>query len=104
MADSRHIHGIRVRGLDLGRRTQCCHYESKLDIVALKFACCEEYFSCFSCHEALADHPAQRWPESTFDTNAVLCGACGSELTIREYMTCEFACPECGAGFNPGCA
>jgi uncharacterized CHY-type Zn-finger protein len=34
----------------------------------------------------------------------VLCGACGYELTISEYLKCGFRCPLCESDFNPGCA
>ena len=34
---------------------------------------------------------------------AILCGACGATLTIRQYMQGDSCCPACGAHFNPGC-
>lgn len=37
------------------------------------------------------------------NVRAILCGACGYELTIQEYMDSGYLCPHCGAGFNPGC-
>jgi uncharacterized CHY-type Zn-finger protein len=92
-----------VHGLDLDPQTRCRHWHSPLDIVALKMRCCGLYWACRDCHDALADHPATLWPTDTFDTPAILCGACGGELTIRDYLECEDRCPGCGAGFNPGC-
>ena len=34
---------------------------------------------------------------------AVLCGACGTQLTVRQYLACDNRCPACAAPFNPGC-
>jgi uncharacterized CHY-type Zn-finger protein len=34
---------------------------------------------------------------------ALLCGACGAELTIREYLNYQAVCPACRARFNPRC-
>ncbi|HEX2818323.1 MAG TPA: CHY zinc finger protein [Phenylobacterium sp.] len=92
-----------VHGLDLDRETRCTHWNSPLDIIALKMACCGTYYACRDCHDALADHPAQAWPQAEWGESAVLCGACGTELSVREYLGCESQCPACGAGFNPGC-
>lgn len=92
-----------VRGVDLDAQTRCAHWRSPLDIIAIKMKCCGEYHACKDCHDALADHVAQVWPKSEFDENAVLCGACGTELSIRAYLECGNVCPACGAGFNPGC-
>jgi uncharacterized CHY-type Zn-finger protein len=92
-----------VRGVDLDAETRCAHYHSSLDIIAIKMACCGIYYACKDCHEALAGHAIAVWARSDWDTHAVLCGACGRELTIREYMDSAYLCPHCGAGFNPGC-
>jgi uncharacterized CHY-type Zn-finger protein len=92
-----------VRGIDLDAETRCAHYCSALDIVAIRMKCCGVYYACRECHDALADHTAQVWPRSEWDRPAVLCGACGTELSIRDYLECENACPRCGARFNPGC-
>lgn len=37
-----------------------------------------------------------------WDQAAVLCGACGVEMSVREYLACANRCPTCGAPFNPG--
>jgi len=66
-------------------------------------ACCRAYYACRDCHEALADHPTQVWPKAQWDEPAVLCGACGTELSVNAYLGCGSVCPACGAGFNPGC-
>jgi uncharacterized CHY-type Zn-finger protein len=33
-----------------------------------------------------------------------LCGSCGHQLTVREYLACDSVCPHCRREFNPGCA
>ena len=85
-------------------QTRCIHYHSPLDIIAIKFKCCDTYYSCFYCHEETADHAPQRWEKEEWDEKAILCGACETELTIREYLDCNYSCPSCKAPFNPGCS
>ena len=92
-----------VRGIDLDAQTRCVHYHAAADVVAIKMKCCGVYYACKDCHIALAGHAIAVWPRSEWEQRAVLCGACGAELTIREYLRCEARCPACGAGFNPGC-
>jgi len=92
-----------VRGVGLDAQTRCGHYHGATDIIATKMKCCGEYYACKDCHIELAGHPIIVWPVSEWDCAAILCGACGAELTIREYMRCQSCCPQCGARFNPGC-
>ncbi len=92
-----------VLGLDLDPQTRCAHWRSPLDIVAIKMRCCGLYYACRDCHDALATHPAAVWPKATWDELAVLCGACGAELSINAYMRSGDYCPACSAPFNPGC-
>jgi uncharacterized CHY-type Zn-finger protein len=102
----RHPATIRPQVLGVGTdpQTRCAHYHSDLDIVAIKLRCCGEYYACKDCHDALADHALQQWHRDEYDTRAVVCGACGAELTIHQYLACNHTCPECGAAFNPRCA
>jgi uncharacterized CHY-type Zn-finger protein len=93
-----------VRGLHLDRQTRCAHYHSSLDIIAIKMKCCGVYYACKDCHIALADHAISVWPRGEFHQHAVLCGTCGRELTIHEYLQCDSRCPHCRAAFNPACA
>lgn len=93
-----------VFGLDVDPNTRCEHYRTALDIIAIKFKCCERWYPCFECHAAVADHEPKVWPAGEFDEQAILCGACGHQLTIREYLICGSACPACESGFNPGCS
>lgn len=93
----------KVYGVNVDSETRCKHYHTEVDIIALKFGCCERYYPCYECHLETADHPPKTWPESRFDQPAVLCGACGHELTVHEYLACDSQCPSCKASFNPGC-
>ncbi|GAB7093775.1 CHY zinc finger protein [Halolamina litorea] len=133
------VHGHEVRGVGVGPETRCGHYDSDLDVIAIRFPCCGTFYPCYECHRAVADHEAERWGATTggsaadshrdgedggagdgsttdgpsdddgdatadgTDADAVLCGVCGSVLTVAEYVACEDRCPDCGAGFNPGC-
>ena len=101
---TRHIHGEEVTGVDVDAQTRCAHYNSELDIIAIKFKCCERWFPCFECHKERADHKAETWPPEAWNEAAILCGVCGHQMTINEYMASNNTCPKCKAGFNPGCA
>lgn len=92
-----------VHGSELDPETRCAHYRSALDVIAIKMRCCGEYYACRECHDGLADHPAEVWPAKDWNEAAILCGACGVELTVSGYMACDNACPACRARFNPGC-
>jgi len=93
-----------VYGVSLDGETRCAHYHGPRDIIAVKLHCCGEYYACKECHDELADHRLSQWPRDAFGTRAVLCGACGSELTIDEYLRCQNRCPACGGAFNPRCS
>lgn len=99
----RSIRGIRVFGVDVDAETRCAHYASDRDVIAIKFACCDDYYPCLSCHDELTDHQPAVWKATEFDEPAVLCGQCGSELTITTYLDASSTCPHCEAAFNPGC-
>ena len=101
---SRAIYDETVFGIDVDPQTRCRHYHGVLDIIAIKFKCCGKWFPCFECHTAVADHEALVWPKSESDEKAILCGSCGHQLTIDEYLTCGSACPVCQSSFNPSCA
>lgn len=92
------IHGAVIDG-----QTRCRHWHSPLDVVAIRFACCGRYYPCDSCHAEDADHPTRRWSLAERAEPAVLCGVCGTELRIEQYLSADDCCPACGAGFNPGC-
>ena len=92
-----------VHGVALDTETRCAHYHSRLDIIAIKMRCCGAYYACRECHDELAGHAAEVWPIELWDQAAVLCGACGAEMTIRQYLGCGDECPACRAPFNPAC-
>jgi uncharacterized CHY-type Zn-finger protein len=97
------IHLPEVRGVSLDPQTRCGHYHGATDIIAIKMKCCGVYYACKDCHLALAGHPMEVWLENEWGQKAILCGACGAELTIHEYMQSGYSCPACYAPFNPGC-
>ena len=92
-----------VEGVSLDPQTRCGHWHSPLDIIAIKMRCCETYYACRECHDELAGHATKVWPKTEWDQPAILCGACGVELSVHHYMARDNQCPACGAGFNPGC-
>jgi len=124
---------VSLRGVAVDSETRCAHWDDLVDVVALRFGCCEAYYPCDACHDAAADHAAEPWPRDRFDEPAVLCGACGARLSAREYLAGDReaqraagsqtqsddseaqrtsssrakpdddACPRCDAAFNPGC-
>ena len=98
------IKGINIYGKPIDQQTRCQHWHSELDVIAIKFKCCEKYYPCFSCHEEEADHEPKVWPKSEFDSKAILCGVCGTELSITDYQSSNNTCPNCKAAFNPGCS
>jgi len=93
----------RVHGLNLDPETRCAHYHQPTDIIAIKMRCCGEFYACKVCHDALADHSLEPWPQSEWQAPAILCGACKTTLTIAAYLNCESSCPHCSAAFNPAC-
>lgn len=102
MANSHSVTRAIVRGNTVDGETRCVHYASDLDIVAVKFACCGEYYPCHACHEECAGHAASVWPLNQRERAAVLCGVCRYELTINAYLG-TLTCPACESAFNPGC-
>src|SRR3954463_4549387 len=98
------IHGIEVLGRGVDPETRCAHYHGESDVIAIQSRCCRRWFPCHLCHAEQSDHDLAVWPVPEFETRAVLCGRCGYQLTIREYLGCGAACPDCRQPFNPGCA
>lgn len=95
---------IIIKGKPVDNQTRCEHYNSPLDIIAIKMKCCNAYYPCIHCHNETTDHAAELWRYNEFDSKAVLCGACKSELTITQYLLSGYACPFCNAAFNPKCS
>lgn len=97
------VKGLKVLGVDVDAETRCKHYHTQRDVIAIKFKCCDIYYSCFECHNEVASHSPEVWEKSEQATKAVLCGVCGHELTIQEYLDSHSTCLNCDANFNPGC-
>lgn len=93
-----------VKGWTVDSHTRCVHYHSALDVIAIKFKCCQTYYPCHQCHEETAGHSAVVWAKKDYQEKVILCGICKSELTITEYLSCNNRCPNCDSEFNPGCA
>jgi uncharacterized CHY-type Zn-finger protein len=53
---------MEVRGIGVDAQTRCAHYNSPVDVIAIKVKCCAAYFACNECHDALAGHPLEPWP------------------------------------------
>lgn len=94
---------VPLGGVAVDGETRCAHYDAAVDVVALRFHCCDRYYPCVRCHESVIDHDTERVPREAFDDPAVLCGVCGATLSVRAYLDCDDACPACGAAFNPDC-
>ncbi|KAH7113835.1 zinc finger CHY domain-containing protein [Dendryphion nanum] len=106
----------KIHGLSLTPTTQCAHYHTPLDILAIQHFCCRKFYACISCHNALETHTPLVWPKEERSAEVVFCGGCKAVLRIEEYMG-GYAerggggdggkggsrCGRCGAGFNPGC-
>ena len=89
-----------VKGKLVDEHTRCVHYHSLLDVIAIKFKCCGEYYPCYNCHEEEADHEHEVWKKNEFDSRAILCGVCNNKMTIHEYLACDNHCPSCNALLN----
>jgi uncharacterized CHY-type Zn-finger protein len=95
---------IKVYGKTTDDNTRCEHYHSAKDIIAIKFKCCGHYYPCYKCHEETAGHAVQTWNKDEWDTKAILCGVCKTEISISDYMLSGNHCPNCSSAFNPNCS
>jgi len=99
-----------IHGLSLTPLTQCAHWHSPLDIIAIKHACCRKFYACVSCHNVLEEHhQPQVWKKEDWDEKAVICGQCKTVWSVQEYLEAKIGtdgkpqCGSCGAKWNPGC-
>ena len=60
-----------MRGAVVDDQTRCVHYASELDVVAIRFRCCDTYYPCHACHAEAVDHPAERWPADELAATAL---------------------------------
>jgi uncharacterized CHY-type Zn-finger protein len=93
-----------IKGKTIDNQTRCSHYYSELDIIAIKFRCCNTYYPCYSCHDEDSTHKPEIWQKEEFNNMAILCGVCEQEMTINQYLACDSSCPFCQAAFNPKCS
>lgn len=94
-----------VLGPTVDSQTRCVHYHLELDIIAIKFKCCGDFYPCYKCHQESTSHDIETWPKSDLDSGekVILCGNCKALLDISEYSS-RILCLHCGAAFNPGCS
>lgn len=93
-----------ILGKLVDKKTRCEHYNSELDIIAIKLKCCNKYYACFYCHIEMENHPPLIWAKDEYQTKAIKCGECKSEISISDYLSCGNACPICKSMFNPKCS
>lgn len=95
---------VTVHGTGVNSRTQCAHYHSECDIIAIRHKCCSQFYACIQCHNEAVSHAPQVWLKTEFQTEAIYCGNCNSTLSIARYLSSNSTCPHCQAAFNPSCA
>jgi uncharacterized CHY-type Zn-finger protein len=95
---------IKVFGKTIDHQTRCIHYQSRKDIIAIKFKCCNRYYPCYQCHNLAEHHAPVTWEKKHFSEKAILCGCCKQEITITEYLNGDNTCPNCNSSFNPKCS
>lgn len=93
----------RVLGVGLDAQSRCAHWHSAVDVVAMRFKCCGEYYGCRACHDETAEHPVKLWSEADAGECVAMCGVCGFELTMAVYLAGHPSCPACAAAWNPRC-
>lgn len=93
-----------VKGKPIDDQTRCIHWHSPLDIIAIRFKCCDTYYPCYDCHAESADHKPQVWLKNERGAKAILCGVCKTELSIQQYFDSGNNCPHCKSAFNPNCS
>ena len=94
---------MNIKGAPIDEETRCVHYHTALDIIAIKFKCCHEYYPCYYCHAEHAGHEQQVWSKSEFAVLAIFCGSCKNEMSITTYKSSNYRCPFCHTAFNPAC-
>ncbi|WP_236702389.1 MULTISPECIES: CHY zinc finger protein [Bacillaceae] len=91
-----------VKGRMVDTETRCVHYSKAVDVVAIQFECCRNFYPCYKCHDEAVDHERTQWPKAAFDKPVILCGVCKQLLTIHQYLKAS-QCPHCEVAFNPNC-
>ena len=91
----------KVYGSLIDNETRCIHYHTFLDIIAIKFKCCEKYYPCYQCHNEHESHNIQRWSAEEFHKRRYFVEFVKMN-SIHDYMMTE-TCPNCQAHFNSRC-
>ena len=94
---------VPLRGVAVDDETRCRHWHDRVDVVALRFACCDAYYPCAACHAETTAHETDRLPRDRFGEQAVLCGVCRTTLSVETYLDAGDECSACGVSFNPAC-
>ena len=94
---------MKIEGVNVDKQSRCKHWHGANDILAIKFKCCNRWFSCIECHNELTDHDVIKWENAQFSDKAIYCGHCGHIFSIKEYLDSSNFCPKCNAKFNPRC-
>src|SRR5699024_7970441 len=82
--------------------TRCKSYVSVKDFMEIKFYRCNTFYTFFTGDREQVNHALGNCPKEKFNTKAILCGVCRTEMTIETYMN-HNACPECGSVYNENC-
>ena len=64
---------VPLRGIDIDAETRRAHWDDQVDVIALRFACCDAYYPGVSCHEAATDHDPVGWPRDRLSLAGGLC-------------------------------
>lgn len=96
------IKNAKIHGRVIDNETRCIHYQTRADVVAIKFQCCQKFYPCYQCHNESENHPISLWRKTDYQEQAILCGVCKAKLTISEYINAG-QCPRCEVIFNSNC-
>ncbi|WP_369678836.1 hypothetical protein [Planococcus faecalis] len=73
-------HHHTVKGVSVDAETRCAHYIQLSIELPSSFFCCQQYFPCFECHQAIGCGNHQVWPKDRFQEKACCAGAVGMNL------------------------
>ena len=80
---------------------RCEHCTSHLNLLALCYRCCGQYYACVRCHDVLAGHEIVIRDKADYETQAVLYGVCRAEFGLEDDLAGDDRCPSCKTQFNP---
>ncbi|CDO96523.1 unnamed protein product [Kluyveromyces dobzhanskii CBS 2104] len=83
-------------------QSRCEHWHGPLDVIALRFKCCNKYYACHQCHQELESHTPIRYSITEKSVPLIACGVCRLEMSFADYSR-TLQCPKCSSQFNPGC-